>query len=298
MQNPIALCTAPLEVGPCLASDGSDYGSSEDYSSEGNDGTPTSALRGKDSGFLSHLTADVLASRRNAHHPRLPRPTATAIGGAPVAPPAGERRQLCLDFLNGKCARHRSRCRFYHPEPTEISVTSADNTGLGTFDPSRPICEVWTLTGFCKFGPRCWKQHPQLAAQLATPLAEPVTQKFREWLQRRVGATVPPPSTGGSACAGGLPRAGSLGEPTPRSAGLQLGAAVRRLRCAAVLGLPGGAPVMPLGPLLELRRRAVALAQGEGAGASPISAAHRHPSSLPSAPKPEGQYYVHNPYSW
>eukprot|EP00668_Euglena_longa_P007203 GGOE01008616.1.p1 GENE.GGOE01008616.1~~GGOE01008616.1.p1 ORF type:complete len:259 (-),score=41.82 GGOE01008616.1:647-1387(-) len=89
-------------------------------------------------------------------------------------------RPLCLDFLNGNCGRQRSHCRYYHPTPEE--AVGLFTSPLQPVNPLRPICEVWALTGFCKFGARCWKQHPERVAQADAPVAEPVTRKFQEWL--------------------------------------------------------------------------------------------------------------------
>eukprot|EP00667_Euglena_gracilis_P004721 EG_transcript_4747 len=92
-------------------------------------------------------------------------------------------RPLCLDYLNGNCGRQRSRCRYYHPTPEE--AVGLFTTSRRPVDPQRPVCEVWSLTGFCKFGARCWKQHPDRAPQADGPAAEPVTRKFQEWLLTR-----------------------------------------------------------------------------------------------------------------
>eukprot|EP00667_Euglena_gracilis_P033122 EG_transcript_53014 len=105
----------------------SDCGSSEGPSSESAGGTPTRLHSTSELGFLSRLGQDVLAHRRNAHH------GAAVLGDAPAAPPAtpaGEKQQLCLDFLNGKCGRHRSRCRYYHPEASEITMAPATSSPL------------------------------------------------------------------------------------------------------------------------------------------------------------------------
>eukprot|EP00667_Euglena_gracilis_P026971 EG_transcript_32933 len=96
-------------------------------------------------------------------------------------------RPLCLDFLNGKCGRHRALCRYYHPQPGEVTLVVPPHAAPDTLapvtppaaghlnGPPHPICEVWALTGFCKYGPRCWKRHPQRAAQLISPIDMPIT---------------------------------------------------------------------------------------------------------------------------
>ena len=68
------------------------------------------------------------------------------------------------------------------------------------------ICEVWLLTGFCKFGDACWKQH--LPRWQATPkVAEPLTKKFQGWMEGR------PRPAGGREPA--LPLPVEVGLPTP-----------------------------------------------------------------------------------
>eukprot|EP00667_Euglena_gracilis_P025409 EG_transcript_29831 len=198
MNNHLFARPARLEAILPLPSDGSDCGSSEGLSSEYTDGTPTHALSWPEG---ARRSPDTPGSRRDS---RLP---IAVLGDASAAPPATapaeEKRQLCLDFLNGKCGRHRSRCRYYHPAPGEVSALptvcpqgkKSVPTIAGTIhDPARPVCEVWALTGFCKFGARCWKQHPQLEAQAPSPLAEPLTQKFKEWLLRQPGTPSPNPA--------------------------------------------------------------------------------------------------------
>jgi len=64
---------------------------------------------------------------------------------------------------------------------------------------SGAICEVWALTGFCKFGQKCWKEHPKFVdVQLDQNVAEPVTKKFQEWLQSRSQPLSPDRRSGSS----------------------------------------------------------------------------------------------------
>eukprot|EP01006_Ploeotia_vitrea_P010963 TRINITY_DN2904_c0_g1_i1.p1 TRINITY_DN2904_c0_g1~~TRINITY_DN2904_c0_g1_i1.p1 ORF type:complete len:464 (+),score=44.31 TRINITY_DN2904_c0_g1_i1:153-1544(+) len=87
---------------------------------------------------------------------------------------AGNDQPICLDWLKGVCARKRWKCKFAHP-----SVFFWGNTEKKTASPpnrphiqdqrkrrsrtlTRPICGVWILTGFCKFGSSCRDYHPPL----------------------------------------------------------------------------------------------------------------------------------------
>ena len=43
------------------------------------------------------------------------------------------------------------------------------------------VCEVWWLTGFCKFGVRCWNNHPPTEAGAGGRISKPVTKSFEEF---------------------------------------------------------------------------------------------------------------------
>eukprot|EP00667_Euglena_gracilis_P013128 EG_transcript_13524 len=77
---------------------------------------------------------------------------------------------VCLDFLKGKCAR--DQCRFVHPDLTAYQqLSEAVEAQAG-----REICEVWAMTGQCKFGAKCNKLHPATvspAADQAGPAVAP-----------------------------------------------------------------------------------------------------------------------------
>lgn len=110
-----------------------------------------------------------------------------AKGGGKGAGKGDAARPLCLDYLNGTCSQLRSYCRYYHPKPHEAAAhLVASMEDKQAVKASTPICEVWALTGFCKFGSKCWKQHINVGeTQLEAPVAEPLTKKFQEWLQSR-----------------------------------------------------------------------------------------------------------------
>eukprot|EP00667_Euglena_gracilis_P008461 EG_transcript_8571 len=113
---------------------------------------------------------------------------------------------ICLDFLKGNCVRQR--CRFLHPDLTRYEqLSKAVRAQAG-----RRLCEVWALTGKCKFGPKCSRLHPtvvvdpQPQAGLALLLPLPVApapapqpslaQAQAEWLppsQPASSRSVPPP---------------------------------------------------------------------------------------------------------
>ena len=51
------------------------------------------------------------------------------------------------------------------------------------------------LTGFCKFGDRCWKKHPKAGpATTSAKIAEPVTRKFQGWMQAQEQMKNPRPN--------------------------------------------------------------------------------------------------------
>jgi len=96
---------------------------------------------------------------------------------------AEKARPLCLDYLNGTCGRMRAHCKYYHPKPGEVVPEHHSND----------VCEVWALSGFCKFGSKCRKQHPPgIGSPLHEPVAEPFTRKFQEWLQSQGVPRNPP----------------------------------------------------------------------------------------------------------
>jgi hypothetical protein len=88
----------------------------------------------------------------------------------------GERVSVCLDYLKGVCNRKRSRCKFAHPQlnldaPAPVSqlcVTPAHTR----------VCEVWALTGFCKFGERCRDYHPAVEEPITKVCAPATTQRM------------------------------------------------------------------------------------------------------------------------
>lgn len=83
------------------------------------------------------------------------------------AKPLGQRRKpqgrrgdppsVCLDYLKGVCNDKRYKCKFAHP-PMPL-VTEAKTLSTTS---KQEVCDVWVLTGFCKFGDKCRFFHPQL----------------------------------------------------------------------------------------------------------------------------------------
>eukprot|EP00667_Euglena_gracilis_P021668 EG_transcript_23849 len=68
---------------------------------------------------------------------------------------------VCLDYLKGKCTREQ--CRFVHPDLTAYQqLSEAVEAQAG-----REICEVWAMTGQCKFGAKCNKLHPIVVSHTA-----------------------------------------------------------------------------------------------------------------------------------
>eukprot|EP00667_Euglena_gracilis_P026838 EG_transcript_32696 len=113
-------------------------------------------------------------------------PPATALqlpGAKASKPPAredkGDQPRVCLDYLKGRCVRRR--CRFAHPDLSDYRQLS----GAVQAQAGRQVCEVWAMTGQCKFGPKCSKLHPYIIPQ---PQPTPPVEVF-------CGPVRPAPST-------------------------------------------------------------------------------------------------------
>eukprot|EP00668_Euglena_longa_P022958 GGOE01028617.1.p1 GENE.GGOE01028617.1~~GGOE01028617.1.p1 ORF type:complete len:261 (-),score=66.31 GGOE01028617.1:1486-2241(-) len=93
-----------------------------------------------------------------------PGDAAPAKGPLPAKEPVDPSIRVCLDFLKGRC--NRMRCKFLHPDLfqyQQLSVAVHAQAG-------RQICEVWAMTGQCKFGAKCNKLHPVLVPQPIRPV--------------------------------------------------------------------------------------------------------------------------------
>ena len=78
-------------------------------------------------------------------------------------------RPVCLDYVNGTCHLLRSSCRYYHPELNPVSKEGSPE--------KMEVCEVWLHTGRCKFGEKCWKQHPSRTMAAAAQILQPLVKK-------------------------------------------------------------------------------------------------------------------------
>eukprot|EP01006_Ploeotia_vitrea_P029971 TRINITY_DN62434_c0_g2_i1.p1 TRINITY_DN62434_c0_g2~~TRINITY_DN62434_c0_g2_i1.p1 ORF type:complete len:229 (-),score=37.43 TRINITY_DN62434_c0_g2_i1:578-1264(-) len=67
---------------------------------------------------------------------------------------------VCLDYLKGVCTHKRWRCKYAHP-PLGV-VPKAPQT-------ERPVCTVFVLTGFCKYGDECLGLHPTVTDAICQP---------------------------------------------------------------------------------------------------------------------------------
>eukprot|EP00668_Euglena_longa_P020500 GGOE01025496.1.p3 GENE.GGOE01025496.1~~GGOE01025496.1.p3 ORF type:complete len:271 (+),score=47.09 GGOE01025496.1:33-815(+) len=76
-----------------------------------------------------------------------------------AAPSVDPDIHVCLDFIKGRCTR--PRCKFHHPEMAGYQQLS----GAVQAQAGKQICEVWAMTGQCKFGTKCNKVHPIVIAQ-------------------------------------------------------------------------------------------------------------------------------------
>jgi len=110
----------------------------------------------------------------------IPRPTQAA--GDPEGRPSNKatkrakarrytRPSVCLDYLKGECTSKRFHCRFLHPDLADLQL-QCGSAGDG----AAQVCEVWALTGRCKFGPNCKKLHlPRDSANICSQIPPPRT---------------------------------------------------------------------------------------------------------------------------
>eukprot|EP01006_Ploeotia_vitrea_P047922 TRINITY_DN67177_c2_g2_i1.p1 TRINITY_DN67177_c2_g2~~TRINITY_DN67177_c2_g2_i1.p1 ORF type:complete len:478 (+),score=107.85 TRINITY_DN67177_c2_g2_i1:84-1517(+) len=106
---------------------------------------------------------------------------------------------VCLDHLKGVCAQKRWKCKYAHPPlwlvPKNVSgsdCANAENTeagkeGEGQSQQNRHVCTVFVLTGYCKYGDKCFGLHPRmednafcLPATAAKPLSKDVLKSLNE----------------------------------------------------------------------------------------------------------------------
>eukprot|EP00667_Euglena_gracilis_P011108 EG_transcript_11334 len=101
----------------------------------------------------------------------------TGATGAKQPPPAredkAENRRVCLDYLKGRCVRRR--CRFPHPDLSDYRQLS----GAVQAQAGRQVCEVWAMTGQCKFGGKCSKLHPYIITKPAQSAPNPAAPPER-----------------------------------------------------------------------------------------------------------------------
>eukprot|EP00668_Euglena_longa_P006271 GGOE01007450.1.p1 GENE.GGOE01007450.1~~GGOE01007450.1.p1 ORF type:complete len:224 (-),score=51.71 GGOE01007450.1:1391-2014(-) len=82
------------------------------------------------------------------------------------------RPNVCLDYLKGQCGAKRFQCKYQHPDLVGLHH-QLDEVQSGA---EKEVCEVWALTGRCKFGSKCNKLHPATHQAAATP-ANPEARK-------------------------------------------------------------------------------------------------------------------------
>eukprot|EP01006_Ploeotia_vitrea_P047924 TRINITY_DN67177_c2_g2_i3.p1 TRINITY_DN67177_c2_g2~~TRINITY_DN67177_c2_g2_i3.p1 ORF type:complete len:487 (+),score=87.67 TRINITY_DN67177_c2_g2_i3:84-1544(+) len=106
---------------------------------------------------------------------------------------------VCLDHLKGVCAQKRWKCKYAHPPlwlvPKNVSgsdCANAENTeagkeGEGQSQQNRHVCTVFVLTGYCKYGDKCFGLHPRmednafcLPATAAKPLSKDVLKSLND----------------------------------------------------------------------------------------------------------------------
>jgi len=85
------------------------------------------------------------------HQPAVLSPAPSAKSG-PSADPIG----VCLDYAMGTCTR--AQCKYPHPDATPLHRMREQYGHQGV------VCEVYALTGHCRFGAKCTKTHPAFDA--------------------------------------------------------------------------------------------------------------------------------------
>jgi hypothetical protein len=81
-----------------------------------------------------------------------------------LAPPRNSSRDsigVCLDYAAGTCTRNH--CKYPHPDPTALHWMRAQYGHQGV------VCEVYALTGYCRFGANCTKMHPAFTVPPCVP---------------------------------------------------------------------------------------------------------------------------------
>jgi len=73
---------------------------------------------------------------------------------------------VCLDYAMGTCTRNH--CKYPHPDPTPLHRMREQYGHQGV------VCEVYALTGHCRFGAKCTKMHPATDAPLEVPPQSPL----------------------------------------------------------------------------------------------------------------------------
>jgi hypothetical protein len=63
---------------------------------------------------------------------------------------------VCLDYAMGTCTR--AHCKYPHPDLTPLIRMREQYGHQGV------VCEVYALTGHCRFGAKCTKTHPAFGA--------------------------------------------------------------------------------------------------------------------------------------
>jgi len=85
-------------------------------------------------------------------------PNQTVVPAVETAQPTGSSRDaigVCLDYAMGTCTRNH--CKYPHPDPTPLHRMREQYGHQGV------VCEVYALTGHCRFGAKCTKMHPAIA---------------------------------------------------------------------------------------------------------------------------------------
>lgn len=77
-------------------------------------------------------------------------------------------KPVCLDYLKGICHEKRWKCNYAHPPLQSNSKRAEEDI---------QVCEVWVLTGSCKFGENCRDYHPTLSEHTLCAPAKVPRQK-------------------------------------------------------------------------------------------------------------------------
>jgi len=133
---------------------------------------------------------------------------------------------VCLDYAMGTCTR--AQCKYPHPDATPLHRMREQYGHQGV------VCEVYALTGHCRFGAKCTKTHPAFDAPSKDAPQIPVSLREDADSQPTASSPVPAPPKHVTFRPTPVPFAPTDGRVTPEAAATAAVAAVAADAEAAV----------------------------------------------------------------